>query len=80
MSRLHKLKKYSLHDPSILSEKLNNYYCSLCGRINLVTNILLDTMPKRKTDSAFALDLKTNFVKLNLEREKIKHIRREYGI
>lgn len=45
-----------------------------------MTNILLDTMPKRKTDSAYALDLKTNFVKLNLEREKIKHIRREDGI
>jgi hypothetical protein len=80
ISRLQKLKKYSLHDSSLLTEKLNNYYCSLCGRINVVTNVLLDTIPQRKTDSAYSIDLKSNFIKINLEREKIKYLRREKGV
>ncbi len=41
LTRLQRLKKYSANDVSILTEKLNNYYCSLCGRINLVSNVLL---------------------------------------
>ena len=76
LSRLEKLKKYILKDSSFLTEKLNCYYCSLCGRINLVTNILLDSRPRRKTDGAISIDLKSNFVKLNLQREKIRYVER----
>lgn len=59
---------------------MNNYYCSLCGRINLITNILLENLPKRKTDGAIAIDLKSNFIKLNLQRDRIKHLAREKGL
>lgn len=74
------LKKFALHDSSIPTERLNNYYCSLCGRINLVTNVLLENQPKRKTDGATAIELRGNFIKLNLQRDKIKHIAREKGL
>ena len=76
LSRLEKLKRFTQQDSAFISEKLNNYYCSLCGRINLVTNILLDSRPTRKTDEAISIDLKSNFVKLNLQREKIRYIQR----
>lgn len=69
-----------LNDSSIPTERLNNYYCSLCGRINLVTNVLLENTPRRKTDGALAIDLRSNFIKLNLQKDKIRHILRDKGL
>lgn len=37
-------------------------------------------MQKRKTDGSIAIDLKSNFIKLNLQRDKIKHIMRDKGV
>ena len=37
-------------------------------------------MPKRKTDSAIAIELRGNFVKVNLQKDKIKHLKRENGV
>lgn len=37
-------------------------------------------MPKRKTDNSIAIDLKENFIKMNLQKERIKNIRREGGM
>jgi len=53
-------------DTSIPTETLNNYYCSLCGRIAIITNVLKESLPRRKTDGAIAIDLRSNFLKLNL--------------
>ena len=46
----------------------------------MISNICLEDLPKRKADHAICIDLKTNFVKINLDREKIKYVRRENGI
>ena len=69
-----------LNDSSIPTEKLNTYFCSLCGRISLVTNILLDNLPRRRTDEAISIELRGNFIKLNLERDRLKYLKREEGI
>jgi hypothetical protein len=67
-------------DTSIPTETLNNYYCSLCGRVALITNVLKESLPRRKTDGAIAIDMRSNFIKLNLQRDKIRHILREKGL
>jgi len=33
-------------------------------------------MPKRKTDGSIAIDLRSNYIKPNLQKEKIKHMKR----
>lgn len=68
------------HDSAIPTDRLNNYYCSLCGNIGLVTNVLIENLPKRQTDKAIAIDLRSNFIKLNLQKEKVRHILREKGL
>ena len=80
INKLKSLKRNAHQDTSIPTDRLNNYYCSLCGRINLVSNVLLDNLPTRRTDGATAIDLRVNFIKLNLERDKIKHVQREKGV
>jgi len=70
------MAKHAVQDTSIPNDQLHNYYCSLCGKINMIANVLIETLPKRRTDGATAIDLKSNFLKLNLIRDKIKHIMR----
>ena len=79
-SRIEKLKRCMLNDSSIPSDKLNSFYCSLCGAICFVTNILLDNLPRRRTDDAISIDLRINFLKLNLERDRLKYIKRGNGV
>lgn len=69
-----------LNDSTIPSQKLNSFYCTLCGRICFVTNILLDNLPHRRTDDSISIDLRVNFIKLNLERDRLRYLKRGDGI
>jgi hypothetical protein len=69
-----------MNDNSIPAEKLNTYFCSLCGRIVFVTNTFLEQLPRRRTDNAISIELCENFIKLSLDRDRVKHLKRENGI
>lgn len=66
--QIQKLKRNAMNDITIPTEKLNNYFCSLCGRIVFVTNILLENMDHRRTDNAISIELIDNFIRLSLDR------------
>jgi len=38
--------------------------------------VYFEALSRRKTDGSVAIDLRANFVRLNLEREKVRQIRR----
>lgn len=45
-----------------------------------MTNVLIEHLQKRRTDGSIAVDLKSHFIKMNLQRDKIKYIHRESGL
>ncbi|EER07558.1 conserved hypothetical protein, partial [Perkinsus marinus ATCC 50983] len=58
------MEEYTSEDSHLKSKgKLYQYYCSLCGQMALVTDCLLDELPRRSTDGALALDENTHFHK-----------------
>lgn len=67
-NRLQKLKKYTLNDSSIPADKLNCYFCSLCGRIVFVMNALMEDLDKRRSDNSTSINLLETFLKLSLDR------------
>jgi hypothetical protein len=42
--------------------------------------VLLENLPKRKTDASTAIDIKSNFLKLHLQRDRLKHVMRDKGL
>jgi hypothetical protein len=56
--------------------KLFPYYCSLCGSNVFVTDTLLETMPRRKTDEAIIALTSKIFFKNYLKKDKLIVVRR----
>lgn len=57
-------------------KKIIPYYCSLCGTNVLVTDMLLETMPRRKTDDSIIALISKIFFKSYLKKEKLIVVRR----
>ena len=57
-------------------KKIIPYYCSLCGSNVLVTDKLLETMPRRKTDDSIIALVSKIFFKSYLKKDKLIVVRR----
>ena len=76
MPKVKKSSQVSSSETSLLKDKrLHVYYC-LCGSYALVSDVLIDRLPKRKTDNAHIINMKTRTMKLNTEAGATKIIKR----
>ncbi|EAS06146.1 UPF0428 protein CXorf56-like protein, putative (macronuclear) [Tetrahymena thermophila SB210] len=73
-------KIYSSDEAGQEKLDLQQYFCALCGKFIIATNIKLEVLPIRATDQAIAVDLQRVFVKHFLIKEGLKNIKREYGM
>lgn len=74
------IKEYTLDSDNINKKNLVPYYCTICGRTDLVTNAQLEKLPSRVTDGAIIIDTKKHFVKSYLKHGKFRAVRRENGL
>eukprot|EP00928_Gymnodinium_smaydae_P069990 TRINITY_DN53948_c0_g1_i1.p2 TRINITY_DN53948_c0_g1~~TRINITY_DN53948_c0_g1_i1.p2 ORF type:complete len:196 (-),score=45.53 TRINITY_DN53948_c0_g1_i1:63-650(-) len=57
VSKRFKIVNYTSEDSVVVGEKrLFTFYCSICGELSVTSDVDVKVMPKRSTDSAFALD------------------------
>jgi hypothetical protein len=57
--------------------KLYTYYCSLCGANVIVSDTMLESMPRRKTDESIIILISKIFFKSYLKRDKLCVIKRD---
>lgn len=72
-------KNLSSMDSFLKGENLFSFYCGVCGKLVLTTNIKLGNLPQRKTDQAIVLDLKSYFTRFYMDQAGQVVIKRPLG-
>ena len=62
-----KVKLRTLNEPTFKSEDIKIYFCAVCGKKVIGSNIGLDSFPNRKSDNSIAINMKQIFLKLYLK-------------
>lgn len=71
------MMSYSNDDNKEEVNKLYTYYCSLCGANVIVSDTMLESMPRRKTDDSIIILVSKIFFKNYLKRDKLSVVKRE---
>jgi len=74
------IKEYTLDTDMQNKKNLVSYYCTICGRTNLVVNAQLEKLPSRVTDNSIIVDTSKYFLKSYLKHGKFRAVRRTNGL
>lgn len=65
------------NDNQLKEDNLVTYYCSLCGANALMTDTMLESMPRRKTDESIIVLVSKIYFKSFLRRDRLMVVKRD---
>jgi len=71
------MMNFANEDTKEEGNKLYSYYCSLCGANVIVSDTMLESMPRRKTDDSIIILISKIFFKSYMKKEKLTVIKRD---